>query len=71
MSPKNFNRKSFQADISNKLNKGNNEVEGKKKIQITEKKIFSDRKTVIYTDRNTEKSKSKKILVFKDKKKKL
>lgn len=71
MSPKNFNRKSFQADTSNKSNKGHNEIEGKKKTQITEKKIFSDRKTVINTGRSNEKSKNKKLLVFKDKKKKL
>ena len=46
-------------------------MEGKKKTQITEKKIFSDRKTVINTGRSNEKSKNKKLLAFKDKKKKL
>ena len=71
MSPKNFNRKFFQVDTSNKSNKGNQEMEGKKKSNIEEKRIFADLKTVTNGEKNNEKSKNKKMLVFKDKKKRL
>jgi hypothetical protein len=46
-------------------------MEGKKKSNIEEKRIFSDLKTVTNGEKNNEKSKNKKMLVFKDKKKRL
>jgi hypothetical protein len=47
MSPKNLNIKSFRIDTLNKSSKDNRETNGKKKSNIRENKILSDRKTVI------------------------